>query len=42
MQLKRDPSFEGILPSGTPVAQCCPVVRELPALTCRTASASNS
>ncbi|WP_218509203.1 hypothetical protein [Variovorax sp. dw_308] len=29
-----DPSFEGILPRGTPVAQCYPVVREPLSLTC--------
>jgi hypothetical protein len=27
-----DPSFEGVLPRGTPVAQCFPVARDAPAL----------
>ena len=29
-----DPNFSGLLPRGTPIAQCYPVPREVPALVC--------
>jgi hypothetical protein len=34
-----DPDFEGVLPKGMPIAQCCPVPREAPALRCEPMSA---
>ena len=33
-----DPGFDGVLPRGTPVAQCYPVAREAPALVCEAMS----
>jgi len=29
-----DPGFRGVLPRGTPIAQCCPVPRAAPTLVC--------
>ena len=34
-----DPTFSGVLPRGTPVAQCYPVPREVPTLVCEAMSA---
>ena len=36
-----DPEFDGVLPRGTPIAQCCPVPREVPTLVCEPMSASH-
>jgi hypothetical protein len=33
-----DPSFDGVLPRGTPIAQCYPVPRETPVLSCEAMS----
>jgi len=33
-----DPAFSGVLPRGTPIAQCYPVPREVPALVCEAMS----
>lgn len=35
-----DPQFSGVLPRGTPIAQCYPVPREAPALVCEPMSAA--
>ena len=35
-----DPAFSGLLPRGTPIAQCYPVPRELPTLVCEPMSAT--
>lgn len=36
-----DPDFSGVLPRGTPVAQCYPVPREAPTLVCEAMSAAH-
>lgn len=35
-----DPDFDGVLPRGTPIAQCCAVPREAPTLVCEPMSAT--
>ena len=36
-----EPGFRGVLPRGTPIAQCYPVPRETPALVCEAMSAAH-
>ena len=36
-----DPDFDGVLPRGTPIAQCCAVTREAPTLVCESMSAAH-